>query len=181
VTLDCALLRKLTVILGALTLAGLPACEHSRPLDPGEFTSIAPDIVLAIEYETPDFRVTAHRFSPEDQFRVTVETARDNGFRHCISDDGFHRLLGGLESLRIRRRIDAKEVAKLGKKRRYHRLRYAAAPPMEAYEEVLSPLPSGFLLVESDGFAYELSLSTLFVEQLGQSCRPLRALDEAGR
>lgn len=49
---------------------------------------------------------------------------------------------------------------------------------MEAYEEVLSPLPSGYLVVESQGFAYELSLQTRVVEQLGRSCGSSQARAE---
>jgi hypothetical protein len=171
----------LRVLCVTIALTCLNGCDRPKPLDPGEFTSIAPDIVLTLEYETPEFRVTAHRFSERDRFRVTVETRRDNEFHSCTSDDVFDHLLAEFESLRIRRRVADDEVVKLKQARSYHRLRYASAPPMEAYEEVLSPLPSGFLLVQSEGFAYELSLTTRVVEQLGQSCRSPHARPETGK
>jgi hypothetical protein len=42
---------------------------------------------------------------------------------------------------------------------------------MQAYEEVLTPLANGALSLESQGFAYELSLSTKAVEQLRHACQ----------
>jgi hypothetical protein len=152
-------------------------CDRPTPLAPGEFTSIAPDIVLTFEYETPAFVVHAHRFSERDPFRVVVQT-RQRGVRHCMSDGAFQKLIENFEALTIRRRVEETELQKLKHGRSYHRLRYVAAPPMEAYEEVLSPLPNGYLLLESQGFAYELSLQTRIVEQAGRSCGSSQARAE---
>jgi hypothetical protein len=152
-------------------------CDRPTPLEPGEFTSIAPDIVLTFEYESPAFVVHAHRFSERDPFRVVVQT-RERGLRHCTSDGAFQKLIENFEALTIRRRVEEAELQKLKPGRSYHRLRYVAAAPMEAYEEVLSPLPGGYLLVEIRGFAYELSLQTRTVEQLGRSCGSSQARAE---
>ena len=143
---------------------------HSTPLPAGEYTSIAPDIVRTLEYETPEFRVSAHRFDERSRFRVVVERP-DNSLHYCMSDPAFESALGELEALKIRRVLGEGERAKLKKDRPFHRLRYASQPPLDAYDEVLSPLSSGALTVESEGFTYELTLSTHTVERLGRACR----------
>ena len=51
---------------------------------------------------------------------------------------------------------------------------------MEAYDEILTPLPNGFMLVERGDLGYELSLSTKVVAQLGQCCRSPRSREGDG-
>jgi hypothetical protein len=118
----------------------------------------------------PEFRVSAHRFDEGNHFRVIVERP-DNTLRHCMSDAAFESALSELEALKIRRVLSESERAKLKKNPIFHRLRYASQPPLDAYDEVLSPLSSGALTVESEGFSYELTLSTQTVDRLGWACR----------
>lgn len=160
---------------GALWLA-LSACCAPSPLEPGELMPIAPDTVISFEYETPEFVLIAHRFSEREPFALFIQSIAETSVRHCRSDDAFGALLDRFAALRIRRRVSKPELLELKKAgRSYHRLRVAATAPMQAYEEILSPTPRGFLLLENQSFAYELSLSTRAVAQLGRSCDPAGA------
>lgn len=152
----------------------MSACDRPTPMDPGVLFEVAPDIVLTFDYETPEARITAHRFTEGGAFRVTVET-RDGEFRNCVSDAAFNRLLVNFELLKIQRRLEKTELEQLKKDRSFHRLRIVSQPPMEAWDEILTPLKSGQLMLESQGFSYELSLSTYAVNQLTKSCGSGRA------
>jgi hypothetical protein len=152
-------------------LLGSAACTHAVPIDPGEDAlAIRPETVLTFDYETADSYVSAHRFAVRDPFHVVAQTHLDNGLVHCTGDESFEQLLRDFESLKIRRRLTESELAELGQARAYHRLRLASAPPVEAYEAVLTPLSNGLLAIDLEGQTYELGLSTRAVEQLGHSC-----------
>jgi hypothetical protein len=160
----------LQIVLCALLSCA--ACERPMLLDPGEDAfAILPESVMTFNYETAEFYVSAHRFAERDPFLVVVETRLDGGLVHCASDENFNLLLRDFESLKIRRRLDEKQLAKLSAGRAYHRLRFASAPPTEAYDAVLTPLSNGFLTIQLEGSVYELSLSRRAVDQLGHSCR----------
>jgi hypothetical protein len=161
-------------------LLSCAACERPVLLDPGEDAfSILPETVMTFNYETADFYISAHRFAEQDPFCVVVETRLDGGLAHCSSDENFDRLLRDFESLKVRRRLDQKQLATLTSGRAYHRLRFDSAPPMQAYDAVLTPLSNGFLAIELQGSTYELSLSRRAVDQLGHSCRSTRSRVES--
>ena len=149
----------------------LARCERSTAMH-GEFAAISPEIVTTFDYETPNVRVSAHRFGQKDRFLVSTQIRGEDGIRYCQSDDHFQKLLGEFESLRIRRSFTERELAAVKKGRiAYHRLRLVAAPPLEASEQILMAQPNGHLLVEMEDLGYELNLTTGVVEQIAQSCR----------
>jgi hypothetical protein len=153
------------------SLLSVWGCECAKPMDPGVLFEIDPAIVTTLEYETSELYVTAHRFAERERFHVVVQAKGDNEITQCKRDANLATALLPFESLTIVRRLDDSELTKLGKRRIYHRLRVVSAPPMQAYEEVLTPLANGALSLESDGFAYELSLSTKAVDQLRHVCQ----------
>lgn len=91
----------------ALTLSlAIAACDRPKPLSTGELFSILPDAVTTFDYETPDIRVSAHRFNENDRFQVIVETRHENGFTHCTAGAGFKLALEPFESMSTRRRLE---------------------------------------------------------------------------
>lgn len=154
---------RLFALVALLIFAG---CARSELLPAGEFTSIVPDVVRTIEYETPDFRFSAHRFNLVDNFQIVVQQPSAST-RSCNASPEAMRVIRDLEALRIKGQIAETQLDEGP----FHRLRYAAEPPMQAYEELLTLLPSGHLALMSDGHAYELTLTKQSVDALARACR----------
>jgi hypothetical protein len=150
--------------LGIL-LAFLSACSRSSAPYLGEIASVAPDIVLTLEVETPAFRFSAHRFRELDSFQIIIERP-GTAPRTCRSDEASDRVMSDFEALRTHARIDTA----MFERGPFHRLRFVTAPPMDAFETVLTLLPNGHLGLMSDGYAYELTLTQASVDALGALC-----------
>jgi hypothetical protein len=149
----------------------LVSCQQSASQEaPGEIESVAPDVVLTFEYETSAFRLSAHRFSPRDNFEVVVQRP-GHALRRCSGDAAFNAKIAGFFSLVRKRSLPDEEVGKLKPDRAFHRLRFATEPPLDAFDEVLSPLPNGSLSITRDGVTQELTLTTAAAENLAKSCQ----------
>jgi hypothetical protein len=153
---------------GSCVFLMLMSCDGSKP-SIGEYESVLHEEVITVDYETPDFRLTAHRFRANGPFVITVQS-KDGSYRHCTSDESFERNVAPFESLRSMRRIEEQEFARLTRGKPFHRLRIALPLPMEAFERVLSQLPNGHMAVSDGDAGYELSPTTQDVERLSQSC-----------
>jgi hypothetical protein len=148
------------------------ACDRTKAMEPGELFSIEPNAVTTFEYEAPDFRVSAHRFAERVPFQLVVESRKDHDVSQCVGDANFQQKLRAFETLNIQRRVPADRRAGLTRSGIYHRMRIASAPPMDAYELVLAPLPDGHLSFENEGSVYELDLSMSVVNELASACDP---------
>jgi len=148
----------------------LLSCRSTSQPSPGEIDSVAPDMVLTFEYETPTFRVSAHRFNVNDPFEVVLQRP-GHPLRRCVGDKAFDEKIAPFEAL-VSQRIflTEEESAKLKSKLPSHRLRFATEPPLDAFDEVLSPLPSGALSIMREGVTHELTLTTAAVERLAKVC-----------
>jgi hypothetical protein len=136
----------------------------------GEIESVAPDLVMTFEYETPTFRVSAHRFNVHEQFEIAIQRP-GHELRRCTSDAAFSGAIAGFEALTSTRALPSEEAAKLKPNRAFHRLRIATQPPLDTFDEVLSPLPNGSLSIMREGVTYELTVNVEAVARLAKSCR----------
>jgi len=158
---------KPETVFVALTLA---SCHSTSQASPREIESVAPDLVLTFEYETPAFRVSAHRFNVHDHFEVVVQRP-GQALRGCTGDKAFDDNIAGFEALTSKHVLPDEQAAEPKSNRTHHRLRFATEPPLDAFDEVLSPLPSGALSIVRDGTTHELTLTTAAVERLAKSCQ----------
>jgi|GEM_PF-5825923 len=159
---------KLEQVLALLLLTSCRA-STSQQLH-GELESVAPDLVLTFEYETPTFRLSAHRFKVDAPFEVVFQRA-GHALRHCTGDTALNEAIANFEALISKRVLTSEEAAKLDPNRPFHRLRFATEPPLDAFDEVLSPLPNGALSIMREGDTHELTLTTTSIERLAKSCQ----------
>lgn len=75
--------------------------------EPGtELYAVAPETVREVEFRTPDRKLYAYRWAPEDTFHIVVATRGSAEAEQCTAGEGFTRWLAAVSRMPIGKKLD---------------------------------------------------------------------------
>jgi hypothetical protein len=99
-------LRMVLVLSGVAAIACTKDRDEGAPEPGTDLYAIAPETVREVVLSTPDRKLYAYRWAPDDTFHIVVATRGSAEAEQCIAGEGFARWLAAASRMPIGKKLD---------------------------------------------------------------------------